>query len=881
MGFIADCQAAGIPSSLLVPIRPWNRPDRDGNGAGKAPAIPRQTDRADPIWLSMLNWRKGATSAELQFADTFGANAGLMLGCPDAPQNPQWNFVSVDIDFEEDGQVHRDRFVNAVSRVWPTLVLRETVPHRALLLLRMRDANAIGRKTVYKIYFTEQTGKNPKEKLVGKIEVLTTGQQAVIAGIHRSGAPIKWRICVDTEWGDETFHSPPVKQGKVPVFATFHDIINDIRGVLDNLSHSGYSYESRTGGAGEIIPDGDLAPDYLTPQILSDLVDRMYNGPDIDRETYVDTMMAIAASRAGIIVHHGALSAGEETLIAISAAKWAEKWWPSSIKALDAELGKWQNDWASRTSGFHTSWHRLCDLAFKLGVPTAKAEDAKYEFTADDDPFVMLPVDPDTLPVNTVKIGEVPISMDEARQSDIYVADYIRHERSMARLSCYVPEFKRWMLWDEINGWNGTSDARACVAETIQQELKAYVNKFGSPESGWTRGDRNAMLSNRKIRNVMDVLADMVHIKTEAMDQAPCFLQTSVGTYSLRDLKVIPHHKRWELHDTRITKVIPNEGDTPLFDALLRVLADGDQESVEWMLHYFGYSLIGAPKAQCFLVLWGPGGNGKGTLAEVLRYVLGSYSVPLENKVLLESGKNMHKTELNLIRGKRLAVVAEMPRDEKWNESILKQLTGDDEIHARDMHKDASFFKPEAALLICCNEVPRFASVGPAVQRRFRMVGTLQRPQKVDPNYAKKVITQEAGAILWKLMRYAQAVIRNDMQLPEVPSKMKQETESTLAESDQIFGWMEAECDQCSPKDGDDIEELRKRYEAWLQRNAKDEDGFTFDKVTKKEFLAILKSKGIRMTDNNGTPMRKRKMVNGIPVDVNVCGLKLKIRAVA
>jgi putative DNA primase/helicase len=295
--------------------------------------------------------------------------------------------------------------------------------------------------------------------------------------------------------------------------------------------------------------------------------------------------------------------------------------------------------------------------------------------------------------------------------------------------------------------------------------------------------------------------------------------------------------------------------------------------------------LIGNPKAQCFLVLWGPGGNGKGTLVKILEYIFGSYCTPLENRVLLDSGKNDHKTELNIIRHKRLATVAEMPKNEKWNESILKKLTGEDQIHARGMRENASSFISEAAIIIHCNEMPSFSKITPAILRRFRMVGTLNTPETVIPRFDEMIIRTEASAILWKCMKYANAVLRNDFILPNLPESMESQRTQVLSRNDKFFGWVQAEC-ELRPNDENSfekLEDLKTRYEMWLARISKDESGMVADKIQISTFKRLLIERGIRTDTDTGEPIRRKFIKgNGIAVyESCAIGVKLRVRAVA
>src|ERR1700722_10109118 len=81
-GAIASAITAGVPQALVVPIRPWDKPDKEGKNAGKSPAYPDPAfpDGSGP-WIGLENWTEGKIPiARLLIADEAGANCGLLLG---------------------------------------------------------------------------------------------------------------------------------------------------------------------------------------------------------------------------------------------------------------------------------------------------------------------------------------------------------------------------------------------------------------------------------------------------------------------------------------------------------------------------------------------------------------------------------------------------------------------------------------------------------------------------------------------------------------------------------------------------------------------------------------------------------------------------------
>jgi hypothetical protein len=135
-------------------------------------------------------------------------------------------------------------------------------------------------------------------------------------------------------------------------------------------------------------------------------------------------------------------------------------------------------------------------------------------------------------------------------------------------------------------------------------------------------------------------------------------------------------------------------------------------------------------------------------------------------------------------------------------------------------------------------------------------------------------------------MKYAQRVLQNDLTLPELPSMMETQRTEVLASNDHFFGWLQSECLVGPAAAGAEefLEVLKDRYEKFLARSSKEQGGgFIADKISMKAFKAYLRDRGVRVTDQNGNPLRKeQRSSNGIRVDsYYATGIQLKLRTVA
>lgn len=876
MGFLAECREAGIPELLLIPIRPWDKPDEDGKNAGKAPACPNDYGS----WFGLKDWQNADMPWKpiKDLADQCGANAGLVLGT----MVDGWAFAAIDFDLDAGQTIHRDRLLNSYALAHKgeetpkDVLVRETVPYRAMVLLRLGSMTDTGSKAVYHI-------SHGTEK-IGKIELLTVHQQTVIAGIHHSKNPIAWEVFGDPD----NRRSTPQISDQMLTFDTFIQAAEDFRQWLHTLVKLGYKFDYEASKRGEGHEDNrDLAPEWLTLDKLIEVVAHTPNKATTTRDEYVDFMHAIAASLWGIIAWHGEPSSSDRNLLDHCVAGWAAEW-PGNKNDPDAfgsEMHKWLTDW-SKKKQFATSWYRLVGLASQFGNREAAAINAQYDFIGSTEERPPMGVEEPHLPPPNDAVQPFEFEVPNSETSDFHISNYIRCKRGLDQEFAYLHPIGQWVRWDRrfssALGW-GVDDGAAYVSQKIQFELERYAYKFGKGAAegeGWNADKINSVISQTRLHRVRENLK-MHLIRTKA----PMIhnIQTPQGTIDLRTGQFLDLAVRKQQFDIRYTGVGIGDASvaTPKFDSLLYGLAGQNREVVDWIWHYLGYALLGEPKHDCFLVIWGPGKNGKSTLLNVLQGILRDYFVPLNSKVLLDTGANLHPTSLNRLRGKRLAVVSEMPNNAKWNEEVLKQISGRDDIAARNMNKDETTFQSEAALLVVLNKVPKFSEVNEAILRRFRIVQTTWRPAKMNPRLEDEIRVEESANVFAKMVAYACKVFHHG--LPEVPPAMLAARDETLQENDPFFAWAQAECDY-GPAAVDDFEfldDLMTRYKQWLSRN-KPGSEIVGDAMSDKEFRKSLERLGVSTRDGKGNILRKTTRTGTEVVNRNIgTGIKLKIKMAA
>ena len=157
----------------------------------------------------------------------------------------------------------------------------------------------------------------------------------------------------------------------------------------------------------------------------------------------------------------------------------------------------------------------------------------------------------------------------------------------------------------------------------------------------------------------------------------------------------------------------------------LETIFEGDQERIEYIQKLVGISLTGKADFHAVIFCFGDGRNGKSTFIETLRRLFGDYFGNITSETLLSSGsysRNTSDYDMADLFGKRMVVGDELSRDREFNESLLKKLTGGDEIKARQPREKFINFSPTHTLWMFGNHKPKITGTDEGIWRRIKLI---------------------------------------------------------------------------------------------------------------------------------------------------------------
>lgn len=404
----------------------------------------------------------------------------------------------------------------------------------------------------------------------------------------------------------------------------------------------------------------------------------------------------------------------------------------------------WHNEEKPRTG-----WPTLSDLVDAQNYKPTKALQKIVDI--DRPPVASIPVSID---------GPVSIAREYAL-SDIGNAD-----RLLDMFGTYLRFVNGigWLRWNQ-KYWERLPKGPYYEAEQVVRAMIKQARALPKSEAAilcqWAIKSGSA----QRLRGCMEIASQrpQVLLDIDQLDADPFMLNTPGGTVDLRTGDLLPHDP--ERFCTKMTGVNCQPYPTPRFNQFLREVTSGDVGLMNYLLRWLGYSLTGSVSEQVFNIWHGPkGANGKSTLLSLVNRIMGDYSTVIAPSVLMAKQGDSHPTGTMDLQGRRFVVAQEADEGKRWNESLIKRLTGADPVKARFMHQDYVEFTPQAKIVLATNPLPVVRESGNAFWRRVHLVPWLRSFEKNPEQDLSEKLEREAQGILYILVQGCIAWQRGGLQ---------------------------------------------------------------------------------------------------------------------
>jgi P4 family phage/plasmid primase-like protien len=352
----------------------------------------------------------------------------------------------------------------------------------------------------------------------------------------------------------------------------------------------------------------------------------------------------------------------------------------------------------------------------------------------------------------------------------------------------YVSQINDW-LHNTGKVWKVSS--KTAIVEAVRAELKAVFDAELS--RGSNVGQITQLLRRAKIENVAALLRGILETPYGEFDNHPNHLNTPDGVVDLRTGRVEPHSLAYKF--TSVTQVSYNpKARSPLWTKALHALPTELHDHVQLL---FGQAVTGYPPDHDKVTfLQGGGENGKSSVLDGIKLVLGSFASPVPEKVMLaKPGESV--PEMMVLRGKRLVVLEEMPQGGRLSTKRLKDVAGTATLDGRPLYGKTVVWQATHTMFVTSNHRPLVTETDHGTWRRLQMVvfpyrfvrtATLKRGERRgDPALRHHFRTVPEEAVLAWLVAGAMRWYALGMRTPEAPEGIQAATAAWQLLADDVM----------------------------------------------------------------------------------------------
>ncbi|WMM09730.1 phage/plasmid primase, P4 family [Staphylococcus simulans] len=362
--------------------------------------------------------------------------------------------------------------------------------------------------------------------------------------------------------------------------------------------------------------------------------------------------------------------------------------------------------------------------------------------------------------------------------------------------------------------------------EEAQKEFQKFLKK--------TRGTQAK-------KNITNELMHRKPITPDQFDVDDMLLNVANGYVDLTSRELHPHDRGKMFSQIANTDYSEKMQPSVWLD-FFNDIFDGNEEVIRYIQKALGYSLTGSTREQVMFILHGKGRNGKSIFVETISEILGDYSNNMQAKSLMVQKNDNVNTDIARLSKARFVTSSEPNEGFRFDEGLIKQLTGGDKVTARFLYAEEFEYQPKFKIWVSTNHKPIIRGTDDGIWRRLILIPfEVQIPEeKVDKDLKYKLL-REAPAILNWMTEGAYMWMQEGLKMPD---KLKEASQAYRTEMDVVEQFIEEKC-----KRTENVREtgkaLYEEYKKWADENNE-------YKMDKNKFGKKLKEKFQSKKMNNG-----------------------------
>ncbi|AKA05394.1 NTP-binding protein [Streptomyces noursei ZPM] len=374
-----------------------------------------------------------------------------------------------------------------------------------------------------------------------------------------------------------------------------------------------------------------------------------------------------------------------------------------------------------------------------------------------------------------------------------------------------------WMQWTGVN-WRELEEVqvRAELYERLEHAVYcAGLTKDNEPDlQPWAP-------TKPKLTNLLDAVGAIMLLPSDVdtpswigrdEDDGPV-VACENGVLRVRDRELLPVTPEF-FNLVNVPFPYDAQATAPEWDAFLKKIWPEDPQAIEALRQWFGYVLSGRTDQQKILMLPGPSRSGKGTIARVLKLLVGAGNIA--GPTLASMGSNFG---LSTLVGKPLAVVSDARLSGRDNTPVVERLltiSGEDTIDIDRKFRDPWTGKLPTRLMILSNELPEFGDASGVIAQRFIVLRlTKSWLGEEDHGLMDRLTAEMSGILNWAL----DGLVRLEEQGRITEPASSRESVLTMQDTASPTSAFLRECCTTGPEDSVPVNTLWDAWKEWAEDN--------------------------------------------------------------
>lgn len=312
-----------------------------------------------------------------------------------------------------------------------------------------------------------------------------------------------------------------------------------------------------------------------------------------------------------------------------------------------------------------------------------------------------------------------------------HFTDFGNAERLIEKTSgdmIYCHQNNSWYIWDGNGYW--MKDALGEAKEYAKSTLRSIYDEtkyLPTPESRERAAKWAVQCEKNEHVNACLNLASTdprIAVKLEKFDTDKYLFNLLNGTYDLKN-HIFLQHDRLNYITKQVGYNYDPSATCPRFlkfiNRIFRSRKDKD-DIIDYIQRALGYSLTGEVSQQTIFLLYGSGANGKSTLIETQRMVMGDYGTTIDSTSLITKKNDSVRNDIARLPGMRFVAASENSKGTILDEELVKKLSGGDQVTARFLFQEEFQFYPQLKLWWAFNHPPGLNDFTHSLMRRLKLI---------------------------------------------------------------------------------------------------------------------------------------------------------------